>query len=204
MAAIVIASPAKHRMELGLTKRDATSIVGALTSVDTAVKALDGAITASPPVPATILPLAADLLTAINSGIQVVQASGALSDNDALSLITPTQTLSADTNTTITNLISIKSAIDAAGYGYETLQQLKQQFSAASTLSADIVKLVPAELQSTAQGLAAGIAAAIQNGVNAYAGETPPVTTSSTSTTTPAPTTSTPTTTPTPTVGGCP
>jgi hypothetical protein len=183
LAVRVISSPTEVAKYPTLTERDATSVVSVLNSVDSAVNALDAAITASPPVPSTILPLAANLLSAINSGIQVVLASANLSDTDALSLIGPTQTLSSDTNTTITNLISIKSTIDAAGFGYTTLQQLQQQFTAASTLSTDIVNLVPTELQSTAQSLAAGIAAAIQNGVNAYAGETPPVTTTSITTT---------------------
>lgn len=180
----MIASPTKVQRQPTLNERDITSVVSVLTSVDSVVNALDAAITASPPVPSTILPLAADLLAAINSGIQVVLASADLSETDALSLISPTQTLSSNTNTTINNLIAIKPTIDATGFGYTTLQQLQQQLTAASTLSADIVDLVPAGLQFTAQALAAGIAAALQNGVNAYAGETPPITTTSTATST--------------------
>lgn len=191
----VISSPTQVQWGPTLTERDITSVVSVLSSVDSAVNALDAAITASPPVPSAILPLAADLLAAINSGIQVVQASANLSTTDALSLIGPTQTLSSDTNTTINNLILIKSTLDAAGFGYTTLQTLQQQFTAASTLSADIVNLVPAALQSTAQSLAAGIAGAIQNGINAFAGETPPVTTTTTTSSIATTTTTTSTTT---------
>ncbi|KAJ2983376.1 hypothetical protein NQ176_g730 [Zarea fungicola] len=171
LASLSFASPAILGRGATLTQRDGASIASALGAVDAKVNALNAAIGANPPVPSTIISGADAVNAAIEAGIAAVKQSAALSDMDALNLISPTQTLSADTNKTITNLIAVKSPIDALGYGCLTLQKLQSQFAAAQEFSADIVALVPAGLQSTAQGLSAGIAGAIQNGINAYSGD---------------------------------
>ncbi|KAH8698785.1 hydrophobic surface binding protein A-domain-containing protein [Talaromyces proteolyticus] len=149
-------------------KRDLASIQGVLTDIGTQVTSLDTSITASNPDPSAIVAGSTKLVSTINSGVTTVQASAVLSDADALGLVGPVQTLSGNVNHTITDLISIKSKVVSLGYGCTTLSQLQDQLKASNSLSDAIVSKVPAELQSIAKSLAAGISSAIQNGVNSY------------------------------------
>lgn len=152
-------------------KRDLKSIESVLTSIGNQVTTLDGYIKAASPNPTQIVSASEALVSTIKSGVTTVQASANLSDIDALGLVSPVQTLSNNVNTTIGDLIGIKSTVDKLNEGCTTYQQLEDQLTQATALSTALVSKVPSSLQSIAQGLANGITSAIKNGVTAYTGE---------------------------------
>lgn len=168
-AAETLATPVAY--EPTKVKRDLASIESVLTSIGKQVTTLDGYIKASPPNPTQIVSASTALVSTIKSGVTTVQASANLSDVDALGLVSPVQTLSNNVNTTISDLIGIKSTVDNLNEGCTTYEQLEDQLTQAKALSTAIVSKVPASLQSIAQNLASGITTAIQNGVTAYTGE---------------------------------
>jgi hypothetical protein len=150
-------------------KRDAASIESAIASIASAVNALDTTEKAYTGGATTALQTASDaVVSATNAGTTTANASGDLSDLDALSLVTPIQDLTTDVQTAVTDIINLYDLISAAGAVSQTLNDLIAQNTSATALANAITAKVPADLQSTAAGLSAGITDAIQKGITAY------------------------------------
>ncbi|KAL3471580.1 hydrophobic surface binding protein A-domain-containing protein [Aspergillus californicus] len=188
-------------------KRDVAAILGVLTEINNQVNVLETAITTTPLDPDSIVSQSNTLVSTITSGTTTVNAQAALSQLDALGLVTPTQDLADDTGSTVQSLIGIKDTIVDLGYGCTTLESLQDQFDAATGLSAAVVSKVPEALADISKELADTIAAAIQSGIDAYQGACDggePTTTAQPTTTAPPTSTEPPTSTATTTRTACP
>jgi hypothetical protein len=149
--------------------RDLASIEAAIANIETAVNALDAAEVAYTSGDPSAVQSASDaVVNATNAGTATADASADLSETDALSLVSPIQALTTDVQTAVNDIIAKKTEIEAAGYGAQTLTDLTQQNTSATELANAITAKVPADLQSTAASLAAGITDAIQEGITAY------------------------------------
>ncbi|KAL6236506.1 hypothetical protein BDW75DRAFT_239161 [Aspergillus navahoensis] len=155
---------------INLTERDIATIKNVLTDIDTQVNALGTAITAKPLKADAILTQADKLSTTITSGTTTVNGQNKLSQLDALGLVSPTQKLADDTDTTIKSLIGIKSDVNSLGKGCVTLQSLQKLDTGAKGLSSAIVSKVPSALGDIAGNLADSISEHIQKGIDAYQG----------------------------------
>jgi hypothetical protein len=155
---------------IDLTERDIAAIKNVLTDIDTQVNALSTAITSKPLKADAIVSQANKLLTTITSGTDTVNGQDQLSQLDALGLVSPTQKLADDTDSTIESLIGIKSDVNSLGKGCVTLQSLQKLDTGAKGLSNAIVSKVPSALGDIAGNLADSIAEHIQKGIDAYQG----------------------------------
>ncbi|KAL4804644.1 hydrophobic surface binding protein A-domain-containing protein [Aspergillus unguis] len=154
-----------------IQQRDIAAIKEVLTNINTQVTALDTAINAQPIDPPSIVKKADALADTIRQGTTSVNSQDQLNDIDALGLVSPTQTLADNTETSIQDLIDKRSKIDDLGKGCVSLQSLQELNSAAKELSSAIVSKVPESLNSIASNLSSKISSAIQKGVDAYQGE---------------------------------
>jgi hypothetical protein len=149
--------------------RDLASIEAAITTIETAVNALDAAEVAYTSGDPTAIQSASDaVVTATNAGTATADASADLSETDALSLVSPIQALTTDVQNAVNEIIAKQTEIEAAGYGAATLADLIAQNTSATELANAITAKTPAALQSIAATLAAGITDAIQEGITAY------------------------------------
>ncbi|KAL4875158.1 hydrophobic surface binding protein A-domain-containing protein [Aspergillus karnatakaensis] len=153
-----------------LYQRDVAAILGVLTDINAQVNALESAITATPLDPDSIVSQSNTLVSTIRSGTTTVSAQPNLNQIEALGLVTPTQDLADDTESTVNSLIGVKDAILELGEGCTTLESLQEQFEAASGLSDAVVSKVPEALADISKELADTIANAIQAGIDAYQG----------------------------------
>jgi hypothetical protein len=166
------------------TQRDLATIQGVITDIQGQVNSLQTAIEASPLDADAIIAQSNALVTTIQDGATTVNGQPVLTQIEALGLVSPVQDLAADVDTTIQALIGVKDDILGLGEGCTTLEALQAQAAAAQQLSDAIVSKVPAALEDIATELAATVSAAIQKGVDAYAGScdgTEPTSTTTTS-----------------------
>ncbi|CEL03875.1 hypothetical protein ASPCAL05014 [Aspergillus calidoustus] len=166
------------------TQRDLATIQGVITDIQGQVNSLQTAIEASPLDADAIIAQSNALVTTIQDGATTVNGQPVLTQIEALGLVSPVQDLAADVDTTIQALIGVKDDILDLGEGCTTLEALQAQAAAAQQLSDAIVSKVPAALEDIATELAATVSAAIQKGVDAYAGScdgTEPTSTTTTS-----------------------
>ncbi|KAI9658555.1 MAG: hypothetical protein M1821_002115 [Bathelium mastoideum] len=154
-------------------KRDAQTIITALDNVNTAASTLDAAVKAFDGSAGDITTLnsdAAAVLSAIKTGTTNVEATSAISDSDALSVASTTETLITTLNQTIDDLIAKKATFDSSGQSGTVLSDLEQQENASTALGNAIVSKTPSDLSSIAESLTAQITAAFQNGITAFGG----------------------------------
>ncbi|KAL3462497.1 hydrophobic surface binding protein A-domain-containing protein [Aspergillus heterothallicus] len=152
------------------TQRDLATIQGVITDIQAQVNSLQTAIEATPLDPDAIVAQSDTLVSTIQEGATTVDGQPALTQIEALGLVSPVQDLAADVDTTVQALIAVKDDIDALGEGCTTLTALEAQAAAAQQLSDAIVSKVPDALKDISTELAATISTAIQNGIDAYAG----------------------------------
>lgn len=153
-----------------LEQRDIAAIKSVLTNINTQVNNLDSAITAKPLDAPTIVQKSDKLAQTIRDGTANVKGQEQLSSVDALGLVSPTQDLADDTETTVQDLIGIKGKVQELGKGCTSLKSLQELNSAAKGLSGAIVDKVPESVNSIAGNLSDKISGAIQKGVDAYQG----------------------------------
>lgn len=140
-----------------LVQRDLSTFTAAFAAVGSAISNFDTsilALTASSDIPSSITDLTAKsnaILDALNTGSSNINASAVLSLTDSLSLLNLSNQLVATTNTTINDLISKKSIIDAASEDAFVVTQLTAVKSATEGFIAAIVAHVPSAVQSIAQ-----------------------------------------------------
>ncbi|KAL3482099.1 hydrophobic surface binding protein A-domain-containing protein [Aspergillus californicus] len=109
-----------------------------------------------------------DLVTIINDGATAVGGFAALGTLDALSLVSPIQTLTGDVADLIDSVIAAEPNFIADGLDDEVLASLQAQKTAAEALRDAVTPKVPAALQSIAADLAEGIVTEIERGIAAY------------------------------------
>lgn len=139
-----------------------TKIVGDVGTLDTAINGYTSGDTSG------VLSAGKGLLDDINSGVASAKASADLSQNDALSLTTPIQGLQSATEGVIKDLTAKKCAFVTAGKAADVLSNLQDQLTASQALAAAITSKVPQALQTIAAQLSAGIATALQGGVDSF------------------------------------
>ncbi|KAL2829378.1 hydrophobic surface binding protein A-domain-containing protein [Aspergillus pseudoustus] len=176
------------------TQRDLATIQGVITDIQSQVNSLQTAIEANPLDADAIVAQSDTLVSTINDGATTVDAQAALTQIEALGLVSPIQDLAADVDTTVQALVGRKDEIDALNEGCTTLESLQAQAAAAQKLADSLIAKVPEALKDISTELAATISNAIQKGVDAYAGEcdnTEPTSTTTTTTSEPTSTTTT-------------
>jgi len=153
-----------------LVERDLATVTQVLStisqqvdSLDTAVKGFSGDISA-------VQSASSELLSTIKSGTSKVAGTSPLTLNEATTVAGSVTGLNSSVATVVSDLISKKSAIVAAGQGGAILQSLQDQKSASQALADAITSKVPTELQAVATQLSSGIASSLQSGIDAFQG----------------------------------
>jgi len=171
VAVSAIAEPTlTEREPATLVERDLATVTQVLStisqqvdSLDTAVKGFSGDISA-------VQSASSELLSTIKSGTSKVAGTSPLTLNEATTVAGSVTGLNSSVATVVSDLISKKSAIVAAGQGGAILQSLQDQKSASQALADAITSKVPTELQAVATQLSSGIASSLQSGIDAFQG----------------------------------
>ncbi|KAL4924092.1 cell wall mannoprotein 1 family protein [Aspergillus undulatus] len=170
LAPTALAIPSNESYTHAHAERDIATVKGVLTKIDTQVNSLSDAISAKPLNADAILKQADTLASTITDGTSTVNGQDTLNQLDALSLVSPTQKLADDTDSTVQSLIGIKSDVLKLGKGCTSLRSLEKLHDGATELSGAIVAKVPEALGDIAKGLSDKISAAIQKGADAFQG----------------------------------
>jgi hypothetical protein len=170
-AGSAIAAPSKNILKRDLQAfKDAFGAVSsAIMTFDTAVKALTSTADVG-----TALPDLTDksnaIVTALQSGTTSVSAQPVLSLTDAINLLSLSSTLTSNANATVTDLISKKSFIDAAGEDGFVVTQLTNVKTAAQAFIAAVVSKVPDSVKSIANSQASQVITALNTGITTFGG----------------------------------
>ncbi|KAL4864358.1 hydrophobic surface binding protein A-domain-containing protein [Aspergillus spectabilis] len=160
LATTALATPAKRQSS---PADIIDTIAEQVTALASAVDAFDGSD------PAPVQDASDTLVETINSAVDQVNSGPDLSNADALALTGPVQDLIDQVDGVISGLIDKQDLVVEAGAGGAVKTSLDQQYAAASALAEAISSKVPAALEEIAAELSAGITAAIQRGIDAYA-----------------------------------
>ena len=171
LAASVIATPTPtENNKPARVKRSLAAISSVIANIQSSVTDLDTAINAYKGGDVTAIQNGSDnIVSAVNDGLPIISSQDDLSIADASGLITPIQDLTADISKDITDLISKKSDLVAAGAGGQTYKDLSAQDTAAKALAVALEAKVPSALSSIAASLAGGVTSAIESGLSAFA-----------------------------------
>ncbi|KAH8692228.1 hydrophobic surface binding protein A-domain-containing protein [Talaromyces proteolyticus] len=171
LAVQAMATPTVVERKATLAQRDLAAFQSVLSGIQDQVKSFDTAITGYSGGDTTaLLAAASKITTTTNSGVSSLSSEATLSESDALQLTSPVQDLTSTINTAISDLISKKSQLVAAGQGATVETNLQGQYDAAKKLADTISGKVPSALSGVAATLASGITAAIQKGIDAFKG----------------------------------
>jgi hypothetical protein len=171
-AGVTLASPTKTVK----TKRDLAAFQSAFAAVSTAINTFDAdvkALTPSTDVNAALPQLTSDsnaIVTALDNGVTTINAQPALSLLDSVSLLSLSNTLATNANSTVNDLISAKSIIDAAGEDGFVVTQLTSVKTASQAFIAAVVAKVPTSVQSVANSQASQVITALNNGITTFGG----------------------------------
>ncbi|KAL2832544.1 hydrophobic surface binding protein A-domain-containing protein [Aspergillus cavernicola] len=160
LATTALATPAKRQSSVTDLIDNIAQQVAALSD---AVSSFDGGD------PSDVQSASDTLVETITSAAEQVNSGDDLSNADALALTSPVQDLTDDVDGVVDQLISKQDQFVSAGAGGAVKTSLDDQYDAASSLADAISSKVPTALESIAAELSAGITAAIQRGVDAYA-----------------------------------
>lgn len=159
-----------------LVQRDLSTFTAAFAAIGSAISNFDTSILALTPT-SDITTAIADLTTksnevldALNTGATNINATSVLSLTDSLSLLNLSNQLVATTNTTINDLISKKSIIDAANEDAFVVTQLTAVKSATQGFIGAIVTHVPSAVQSIANSQAQQVITVLDSGITAFGG----------------------------------
>jgi len=149
---------------------DLATIQGVLSGISTQVNSLDTAVNGFGGDASGLLSAGTTLLSTIKSGTDTIGALPVLASNEAVQVASYVSALNSSVATVVSDLISKKSAIVAAGYGSVILSSLQSQKLASADLATVLTDKVPTALQQVANSLSAGIQDSIAAGVAAYQG----------------------------------
>jgi len=156
--------------EASIYERQVQALVGVVNQVNqatgdlsTAVKSFSGASDVQ-----KLQSASQKVGSAVSSGVQTVNGASTISLTDAVQIQGQVQNLQQSVEGVVSDLISKKQQIYSAGAGQQVESNLQDQLKGAQALSAAIASKVPPEVQGLAQTLSAGIASALQKGVDAF------------------------------------
>ncbi|KAL4928180.1 cell wall mannoprotein 1 family protein [Aspergillus undulatus] len=109
-----------------------------------------------------------ELVTIINNGAASIATFDALSNLDALALVSPIRDLSSDVGDLVDAVIAAEPNFEGDGLAADVLGLLEAQKAATEALTNAMTPKVPAALQNIAAELAGGIIAEIERGIAAY------------------------------------
>ncbi|KAL2845917.1 hydrophobic surface binding protein A-domain-containing protein [Aspergillus pseudoustus] len=109
-----------------------------------------------------------DLSTIINNGATSISGFAALTNLEALSLVSPIQTLTGDVGDLVDAVIAAEPNFIADGREADVLASLNAQKTGSEAVRDAITPKVPAALQDIAADLAQGIVDEIERGIAAY------------------------------------
>jgi len=159
LAGFVVADSSQTAKEIA---DQAKKIQSAIESLDKEVKAYSG--------DSSKMTSASNAIgSATKEAQSSIQGASPLTLTDALGIQAVFNTLQNTIDTTMTDLISIKSKIIAAGQGCEVTKQLNDQQGNANSLAKLIVSKVPTEVKVVAETLAGNVGEAIVKAKTAYA-----------------------------------
>jgi hypothetical protein len=173
---ILLLAPVALALPSTLQKRDLATIQAAFANISAQVTALDTgikALTASED-PNTAVQqltgLSQTVVDALNAGTATVTPTSSLSVGDAISLLSSSNTLVGNVNTTVTDLIAQKPIVDNAKADGVVVDQLTTQKTASQEFIAAVVSKVPSLEQSLANSQAQQVITALNNGITAFGG----------------------------------
>jgi len=135
----------------------------ATADLNTAVKSFSGASDVK------ALQAASDKLgSAVTAGVSTVNGASTITLTDAVQIQGQVQNLQTAVESVVNDLISKKQSLYSAGAGAQVESNLQDQLKGAQALSSAISSKVPPEVAGLAQTLSAGIATALQKGVDAF------------------------------------
>ncbi|KAK2016166.1 hypothetical protein LZ32DRAFT_645320 [Colletotrichum eremochloae] len=141
-----------------------TSVQGAISKLDTAIKAVGDDINSAQPA----LTAATDLQSVITKAVADVQGAPPLQLQEALGLQQLATDLQGSATTLIDDIIAKKPNFDKLGVSNVVLDNLKQQKETTQNLGKGLISKVPAIGQGIAQQTIDGLTAIIDKGVQAY------------------------------------
>ena len=148
--ATLLLAPAALARPRALLKRDLATIQAAFANISSQVNTLDAGIKALTPSedPATAvaqltLSSRRAVVDALNAGTAEVTPTTALSIADAINLLSSSNTLVANVNSTVNDLIAQKPIVDGAGADGTVVRQLAARRSASKSFIAAVVSKVP-------------------------------------------------------------
>jgi len=153
-----------------LVRRDLTTINNVLSTIADQLSKLDSAVTAFSGDVGPLKSANDQVLSTLKSGTSTISGTSSLSETDAVGVAGSVQSLETSVKKAVTDLISKKSAIVAAGAGGTILQALQDQSTASQALAKALTSKVPTDLQTVAASLSAGIQTDIQKGIDAFQG----------------------------------
>jgi Hydrophobic surface binding protein A len=159
-----------------LTKRDLATVQAAFANISSYVTALDAGIQALTPSedPGTavsqLTALSQNVVDALTAGTASVTPTGDLSIVDAINLLSSSNTLVANVNSTVNDLIAQKAIVDAADADGTVVDQLTTQKGASQSFIAAVVSKVPSVEQSLANQQAQQVVTILNNGITAFGG----------------------------------
>jgi len=153
-----------------LVRRDLTTINNVLSTIADQLSKLDSAVTAFSDDVGPLKSANDQVLSTLKSGTSTISGTSSLSETDAVGVAGSVQSLETSVKKAVTDLISKKSAIVAAGAGGTILQALQDQSTASQALAKALTSKVPTDLQTVAASLSANIQTDIQKGIDAFQG----------------------------------
>ncbi|GJC87763.1 hypothetical protein ColLi_10601 [Colletotrichum liriopes] len=169
-AVLLAAVPLKPRA--AIERRDNLDIIemaldpvfSSLRSIDAAVLALDG----TPTTANNLLAVSQQNQVIVNQAILNVRASGDLSASKSLKLRQTTDSLAAQTKTTLGDLVARKPILDKLGVSNVALQTLQQQQISSLSLSDALAEKVPKAGQKKAAEDKGNLQSILSQAVAAY------------------------------------
>lgn len=163
------AAPSFDKRDLAAFQSAFGAISSATQTFDTAVKALSSS-SGVEDAKADLTAKSNAIVDAVNSGTTTVNAQPALSLGDSVSLLSLSNTLVGNVNTTINDLTSKKSFIDAANEDAFVVSQLQSVKSASQTFIAAVVSKVPSSVQNIANTQAQQVITVLNTGITTFGG----------------------------------
>jgi hypothetical protein len=157
-------------------KRDIAAFESAFSAIDDAINTFDTAVKALTPTTdvSSALPdlttKSDAIVTALDDGTTTVTAQPALSLTDAVQLLSLSNTLTSSANQTVTDLITAKPEIDAAGEDSFVVTQLTSVKTASQGFIAAVVAKVPSAVQGLANSQASQVITALDTGITTFGG----------------------------------
>ena len=156
-SAHAVDSPSKVVRAVPNVVRQIATVTGVLDQVGSGIQSLDSAVKGFSGSGGPLTSAANALTSTINQGTSTVSGSQDLSLTDALGLQAPVQALTAKAQTLTNDLLSKRSALEAAGLCETTRSEISDINTASQALIKATVAKVPKAAQAIAQALAAGL-----------------------------------------------